>query len=191
MVSRALPVVTPPPVLRTDWETVTRLASTWSKPLDLHVCPTLISLRQFYDATDKPKPVWFWVPNQDTVTVILRPKSSNRSRRFWDLNSKTLHHLGFEAQPKNPPPVLRSNRRKLSQSVLRPNYRKLSPPVLRSNRRKPSPSILRWNQIKPSPPILRPNQRKPSPPVLRSNRRKTSQWFWGQTTDKPSRWFWG
>jgi hypothetical protein len=43
MVSRALPTVTPPPVLRPNWETVARLASMRSKPLDLSACLALSS----------------------------------------------------------------------------------------------------------------------------------------------------
>jgi hypothetical protein len=35
----APPVVAPPPVFRTDWETLARLASTPSKLLDLDMCP--------------------------------------------------------------------------------------------------------------------------------------------------------
>jgi hypothetical protein len=77
-------------------------------------------------------------PNQETIAVILMPKSPNQSCWFRDPNPKTLHHLGFEAQPRNPPPVLKPNREKPSPLVLRPNQQKPSPPVLRPNRRKPS-----------------------------------------------------
>jgi hypothetical protein len=56
---------------------------------------------QFCGATDKPNPAWFWGTNQETVAVILRPKSPNRSYRFWGPNWDTLHHLGFKAQPRN------------------------------------------------------------------------------------------
>jgi hypothetical protein len=34
--------------------------------------------------------------------MILMPKSPNQSCRFWGPNRKTLHHLDFEAQPRNP-----------------------------------------------------------------------------------------
>jgi hypothetical protein len=40
MVSRAPPAVAPLPVLRPDWETLARLDSMRSKPLDLDACPT-------------------------------------------------------------------------------------------------------------------------------------------------------
>jgi hypothetical protein len=39
MVPHAPPVVAPPSVLRPDWKTLARLASTRSKPLDLDTCP--------------------------------------------------------------------------------------------------------------------------------------------------------
>jgi hypothetical protein len=57
MMSRAPPVVAPPPVFRADWETLARLASMPSKLLDLDGCPVPTSLRRFYGATDKPKPI--------------------------------------------------------------------------------------------------------------------------------------
>jgi hypothetical protein len=126
MVSLAPLVVTPLLVLRPDWETLTWLTSTWSKPLDLDACPTPSPSRRFWGATDKSSPPWFWGPNQETIAVILRPKSPNYSYQFWGPKQKTLHHLDFEAQPRNPPPVLR------------PNREKPSPPVLRPMRRKPS-----------------------------------------------------
>jgi hypothetical protein len=137
MVSRAPLIVTHLPVFRPDWKTLIRLASTTSKPLDLDACPVPTTIHRFCGATDKPKPVWFWDPNQKTVAVILRLKLSNQSCWFWGINRKTLQHLGFEAQSRNWPPVLRSNREKPSPPVLRPNWRKLSPLVLRLNQRKP------------------------------------------------------
>jgi hypothetical protein len=65
------------------------------------VCLTPTSLRRFCDVTDKPKPTGFWDPNQETVKVILRVKSLNRSCRFWGPNRKTID-LDFETQPRNP-----------------------------------------------------------------------------------------
>jgi hypothetical protein len=97
----APPVVAPPPVLMSDWKILVWLAFTWSKLLDLNVCPASTALRRFYCATDKLKPTWFWGPNQKTVTVILRSKSPNRSCRFWGPNWKTVD-LGFEVQPRRP-----------------------------------------------------------------------------------------
>jgi hypothetical protein len=145
MVLRAPPVIAHLPVFRSDWKTLTRLASTRRKLLYLDVCPAPTSIRWFCGATDKPKSAWFWGTNQETVAVILRPKSSNQSCRFWCPNQKTLHHLGFKAQLRNRPSVLRPNWEKPSPPVLRPNWRNLSPLVLRSNQWKPS----EWFEAKP------------------------------------------
>jgi hypothetical protein len=151
-----------------------------SKPLDLNTCPVPTSLHQFCGATDKPKPAWFWDPNQETVTMILMPKSPNRSCRFWIPNRETLHHISFEAQPRNRPPVFRPNREKPSPLVLRPNWRKLSPLILRSNQRRPSEWF--WGQTthKPSTLVLRLNQETRAPRlhvhgVDRTRRHSTSR----------------
>jgi hypothetical protein len=146
MVSRAPPVVAHPSVFRPDWETLARLASTPSKLLDLDACPARTSLCQFYGATDKSKPTWFWGSNQETVVVILMPKSPNKSCQFLGPNWKTLHHLGFDAQPRNPPPVLRPNREKPSPSVLRSNWRKPSEWFWGQTTHKPSTLVLILNQ---------------------------------------------
>jgi hypothetical protein len=142
MVPYALTTVVPPPVFKSDWKTLARLASTPSKPLNLDACPASTSLHWFCGAIDKPKPSWFWGPNQEIVAVILRPKSPNQSCRFWGPNRKTLHHLGFEAQPRNWPLVLRPNWEKPSPPILRPNWRKPSSLVLMSNQQKPSQQVL-------------------------------------------------
>jgi hypothetical protein len=85
------------------------LASSRSKPSDLDACPALSSLRRFCGATDKLRHAWFWGSNQETITVILRPKSPNRSCRFWGPNQKT-RATGFEVKPeKTVRVVLRSN----------------------------------------------------------------------------------
>jgi hypothetical protein len=125
MMRCAPPVVTLPAVLRSDWETLVRLASKWRKLLDLDAYPALDSLSQFCGVTDKPKSKWFWGPNKEIVAVILRPKLSNWSCRFYCPRQKTRatnfeaklgeiilvvltpNHwqtvkLGFEAQLRNP-----------------------------------------------------------------------------------------
>jgi hypothetical protein len=145
MVPHASPTVAPPPVFSPDWETLGRLASTPSKPLDLDVCPALTSLHRFCGATDKPKPAWFWGPNQETVAVILRPKSPNQSYQFWGPNWEIFHHLGFEAQLRNPPTVLRPNLEKPSPLVLRPNWRNSSEWFWCQITHKPSTLVLRLN----------------------------------------------
>jgi hypothetical protein len=83
-----------------DWRTLTRFDSTWSKSLDLDACLTLTFLRWFCGAIDKPKFTWFWGPNQENVTVILRSKSSNWSYWFWCVNWETVD-LDFEAKLRN------------------------------------------------------------------------------------------
>jgi hypothetical protein len=96
----------------TNWETLARLASRWSKLLDFFVCPAPFSSCRFCGATDKPSPAWFWGPNHETVAIILRHKSPNRSYQFWVPNQGTRRpwfwgsikkpaDLGFEAQPRN------------------------------------------------------------------------------------------
>jgi hypothetical protein len=134
--------------------------------------------------TDLPPSV-LWRNRQIKTCLVLRSKPRNYHGDFEAKITKpklpvlrpksgTLHHLSFEAQPRNQLPVLR------------PNREKPSPPVLRPNWRKPSPLFLRPNQRKPSQQVLRPNRQKTSPPILRLNRQKPSKWFWGQTTHKPS-----
>jgi hypothetical protein len=103
MVPRAPPVVTPPLVFRTDWKTLVRLTFTWSKPLDLEACPAPTSLRQFCGATDKSKPTWFWGPNQETITVILRPKPRNHHGDFKPQITKSELPV-LSPKPGNPPP---------------------------------------------------------------------------------------
>jgi hypothetical protein len=146
MVPCVPPTVASPPVFRPDWETLGRLASTPSELLDHDACPTLTSLRRFSGTTNKPKPAWFWGPNQETVAVILRSKSPNQSHRFWGPNRETLHHLGFKAQQRNPPPVLRSNWEKLSPPVFRPNWRKPSEWFWDQTTHKPSTLVLMLNE---------------------------------------------
>jgi hypothetical protein len=71
------------------------------------------SFRRFCGTTEKPKPAWFWGPNQGTVPVILRPKSANHSCWFWGPNWETWsqqfwsqtrrnHQAWFWGQTKKP-----------------------------------------------------------------------------------------
>jgi hypothetical protein len=120
-------------------------------------------------------PSVLWHNRQIEAHLVLRPKLRNRRGDFEAQITKSelsvlrpksgnpapTHHLGFEAQPRNPPPVLRQNREKPS------------PPVLRSNWRKPSHQVLRPNRQKPSPPVLRPNRRETVRVVLRPNHSQT------------------
>jgi hypothetical protein len=78
-----------------------------------------------------------WRNQQTEAYLVLRLKPRNRRGDFEAqitkpkllvLRSKlkTLHHLSFEAQLRNPPPVLRPNREKPSPLVLMPNQQKSS-----------------------------------------------------------------
>jgi hypothetical protein len=58
---------------------------------------TVSSSHRFSGATDKPSSTWFWDPNQETIAMILRTKSPNRSYRFWGTNRETWA-TGFEAK---------------------------------------------------------------------------------------------
>jgi hypothetical protein len=93
---------------------------------------------------DLPSSV-LWRNRQTKAHLVLRPKPKNHRGDFeakitkLELpvlrpNRETLHHLGFEAQLRNTPPVLRPNREKPLPPVLRPNWRKPSQQVLRPNR---------------------------------------------------------
>jgi hypothetical protein len=125
MVSRAPPAVAPPPVLRPDRETLARFTSTWSKPLDLDVCPAL-----------SHPPVGFEAQPISHRPLGFEAQNKKPSWWFWDSNHQTIA-TGFEAQTGKPePPILRSNQKKPSPPVLRPKQRKPSVLVLRPNRRK-------------------------------------------------------
>jgi hypothetical protein len=182
MVSRAPIIVTPSPV----WENIARLASMRSKPLDLDACPTPTSLRRFCGATDKLKSTWFWVTNQKNRrgnfdAQITKPKLS-----VLRLKLGSLYHLSFDAQPRNPPPILRSNRKKPSLPVwcqTGENRRHWFWGQTRENRRA-------GFEVKQLETVVigfkAQTNKKPSSPVLRPNRWKPSKWFWDQTTHKQS-----
>jgi hypothetical protein len=108
MVPQAPPAVTHPPVLRPDWEIIARLTSTWSKPLDLDMCPTPSPSRWFCDATDKHNllgfeaqtkkpPQWFWGPNHQTVAADFEGQIKNpQPPWFWGSTKKPT--TNFEAK---------------------------------------------------------------------------------------------
>jgi hypothetical protein len=58
-------------------------------PRSRRVSRAVFIIHRFCDATDKPYPAWFYGPNQEIIAVILRPKSPNRSCRFWGPNWET------------------------------------------------------------------------------------------------------
>jgi hypothetical protein len=62
---------------------------------------------------DKSPPTWFWCANQQTIAVILMPKSPNHQPWFWGPNQETIavalrpNHwqtiaTDLEAKPENP-----------------------------------------------------------------------------------------
>jgi hypothetical protein len=111
MVSRAPPVIMPPPVFRPDWKTLARIASTPSKLLYLNACPVPTSLHRSCGATDKPKSAWtkkpsrwFCGPNHQTravgfeaqtgepsTTLVLR-LNQETDHRFWGQTGRNRCH---------------------------------------------------------------------------------------------------
>jgi hypothetical protein len=111
MMSCAPPVVAPPPVLRSNRETLAWLTSRWRKPPDLIACPAPnhppvsfmaqpinCSLLGFEAQTKKPTR-WFWCTNHQTrsndfeaqiekpSTLVLRLNQETRSW-FWGSTKK-------------------------------------------------------------------------------------------------------
>jgi hypothetical protein len=95
----------------------------------------------FEAQTDKPPPTWFWGPNQETVIMILRPKSPNHRPWFWGPNQETIAVVlipnywqtiatSFEAKPENPrfssPPRVRCE-----SCTTSPNLLIVRPPSIR------------------------------------------------------------
>jgi hypothetical protein len=115
MVPCAPPAITHPPVLRPDWETLARLASTWSKPLDLDACPapsssfvgflaqpTNHSLLGFEAQTKKPS-WWFWGPNHQTVAVSFESQTGKPSTTGFQAKAGETIAIGFDVKLKNRP----------------------------------------------------------------------------------------
>ncbi len=94
MVPRAPPVSTPPPVFRPNWETLVRLASTRSKPLDLDMCPT-----------PSHPPIGFVAQPTNRSLLDFEVKTKKPSRWFWGLNHQT-RAADFEAQTGKPSTTL-------------------------------------------------------------------------------------
>jgi hypothetical protein len=142
MVPRAPPAIASPPVLRSDWETLARLASTWSKLLNLDACPTPSHppvgfvaqptnriLLDFEAQTKKPSR-WFWGPNYQTVAPSFEAKLGNPPPPwFWGSTKKPL------------PPVLMLNWRKQSQWFWDQTTNKSSTLVLRLNQEIRAPRL--------------------------------------------------
>jgi hypothetical protein len=143
---------------------VKQAARSWGMP------HTVACSRRFWGATDKPSSTYFWDAKQETVAVILRPKSLNRSCQFWGTNRETCP-TGFEVKPdktitvsfevkseKTVPPVLRPKQRKPSHCFwgqIRENrptsfeakVKKIITLLLRSNHWQTVPVILSWQTV--------------------------------------------
>jgi hypothetical protein len=114
MMPRAPPDVAPPPVLRQNWETLARLASQWSKSLDVDACPSqrFHPLIGFEAQTYKPPLTSFWGPKPRNrcgdfeaqitkpSTLVLRHKLRNHCSGF-EAKPLTNHSTNFEAKPEN------------------------------------------------------------------------------------------
>jgi hypothetical protein len=114
MMQCAPPVVAPSRVLRQKLGNLSQTCFTMKQAIGCRRVPShrLHSLISFESQTDKPFPTWVWGPNQETVVVILRPKSPNHRPLFWGPNQARVvvvlrsNHwqtvaIGFEAKLEN------------------------------------------------------------------------------------------
>jgi hypothetical protein len=95
------PIITSPPVLRSDWKTLARLASRRSKSPDLDACPTpkhppigfVAQLKTHslhgFETHNKKSSRWFWGPKHQTGAID------------FEIQTGKLIDLDFEAQPRN------------------------------------------------------------------------------------------
>jgi hypothetical protein len=133
MKPHAPPAVTPPLVLRQNWETLARLASRWSKPPDVDACPHTVFIRP---SVLRHKP------------TNLRPLSFEvQTKKLWWWFRGTNHQTiatGFEAKPRNmcflSPPCVRcgSHKASLDLPIVRPPSTGLVPDHPQSS----APSLL-------------------------------------------------
>jgi hypothetical protein len=111
MMPRAHPAVTPPPVLRKNWETLAQVVSRWSKPPDIDACPQTVFIHLSvlrrklksllplgFEAQTKKPSWWFCGPNHQTTAAYFRPKPGNPSEWFCGQTTRTVA-TGFEAKP--------------------------------------------------------------------------------------------
>jgi hypothetical protein len=84
MVPHTPPIIASPPVLMPDWETLSRLASTWSKLLDLNVCPMSSPSRPFWGQTGRNRHHQFWGQTRENRPISFEAKPlANRRPWFW------------------------------------------------------------------------------------------------------------
>jgi hypothetical protein len=140
-----------------------------------------------------------WGPNQETVTVILRHKSPNRSRQFWGPNRETVTAgfevkppetvtAGFEAKPLET--VASGFEAKPLETVASGFEAKLAEIVATDFEAKPLETIttdFEAKAVKTVLVVLRPNHSQIVAIDFEAQTdEKSSEWFWGQTTHKSS-----
>jgi hypothetical protein len=135
-----------PPILRSDWETLTQLTSTRSKPLDHNVCPALSHPSVSFvaqptnhsplgfQAQNKKLSRWFWGPNHQTVVAGFEAQIRKPEATDFEAKSGETVTTSFETKPEKT--VATGFEAKLEKTVpvvLRPNYWQTFPMVLRPN----------------------------------------------------------
>jgi hypothetical protein len=103
----------PPLVLRADWKTLTRSASSRNKPLDLNVCPmppsssigfvpqpTNRSPLDFEAQTNNPSR-WFWCPNYQTVAIGFKAQTGKLEATGFEAKPGEIVDFSFDAKPRN------------------------------------------------------------------------------------------
>jgi hypothetical protein len=130
--------------------------------------------------------------------LVLRPKSPNRSRRFWGPNWETIT-TGFEVKP--PETIAAGFEAKPLETVAAGFEAKPSETIAAGFEPKPAESIVAGFEVKPLETVTTGFEAKPAKTVrvvLRPNHsqtvvigfeaqtdKKSFEWFWGQTIHKP------
>jgi hypothetical protein len=119
--------------------------------------------------------------------VILRPKSSNRSCRFWDPNQDAVT-ADFDIKP--PETVTAGFEAKSLETVAASFEAKPLETVATGFEAKPEKTVATGFEAKPEktvPMVLRPNHWQTVAISFEAQTdEKPSEWFWGQTTHKSS-----
>jgi hypothetical protein len=102
-----------PPVLSLDWESLARLASWWSKLLDLDACPAsssssvsfvaqLINHNPLgFELQTKKLSWWFWGQNHQTGPASFDAQTRKPVATSFEVKLGETVDLGFEAKPRN------------------------------------------------------------------------------------------
>jgi hypothetical protein len=113
--------VAPPTILRSDWETLARHASSWIKLLDFDACLTSslsscdfvvqpINRSPFnFDAqTNKPSR-WFWCPNHQDITIDFEAQTEKLSTNGFKIKPAEIVTTNFKVKLKKIVPVILSS----------------------------------------------------------------------------------